>query len=125
MSKVDERGGRVGLTTALSSLGRRAYLSFWSARIARFILSCPSRKPVTIKSISEGTFILPDDVIVALKEMEILKLKTRLNGVMTIDKSKVREWAKLNKVDTTAIAAGEGFVDRWKLEVRNGEHTGG
>ena len=60
--------------TALSELGRRAYLAFWSATLARYITAnIPNDRRITVKEISEGTYILPDDVIATLKDMNVLE----------------------------------------------------
>jgi hypothetical protein len=41
--------------------------------VAQYILSRSPRESLTVQSISDGTYILPGDVITALKEMRVLK----------------------------------------------------
>lgn len=108
--------GRIGgPEKPLSELGRRGYLRFWSARVARSILAAPVKKVVTVKWISENAFMLPDDVTAALKEMNVLNVKRKVDGTAVVNKAKVREWAKGNGVDVhlTPFVNADGFVDGW------------
>ena len=109
--------GSLLLTTicykALSDLGRRGYLSFWSATVARYMLASPARKTSTVKSISDETYILPDDIIAALKEMNVLNGKKRADGTAIVNKAKVREWAKVNGVDLEPVVDSDGFLEEW------------
>ncbi|KAI9815151.1 MAG: hypothetical protein M1832_005553 [Thelocarpon impressellum] len=111
--ELSKREGRIGgPEKPLSDLGRRGYLSFWSSTIARFILAAPARKPFTIKDVSEDTFILADDVIAALKEMNVLNPRQRAGGAMGVNKVKVREWARGNGVDLAPVVDAEGFLEQ-------------
>ena len=113
---LSQREGRIGgPEKPLSELGKRGYLRFWSARVARSILAAPARKVITIKRISEDTFMLPDDVIAALKEMDVLNAKKKADGTAVVNKVKVKEWAKLHGVDVdlTHFVNVDGFVNGW------------
>ncbi|KAI9791505.1 MAG: hypothetical protein M1816_003849 [Peltula sp. TS41687] len=94
-----------------SEAGRRAYISFWSATVARHILSCPSRQAISVRSISNATWILPDDVIVALKHMDIVNPKQSVKGKIVIKKSKVREWASRHRVGRESPVDSKAFID--------------
>ncbi|TKA81223.1 hypothetical protein B0A49_00493 [Cryomyces minteri] len=107
---------------ALSEPGRLAYLSFWSAALARHILSHPSqlsKKPLTVRALSEATWILPDDIIAALKAMGVVEARRKADGRpdkrVVIDRAKVRAWAAANRVGMA------GPVDREALVGREGE----
>ena len=114
--ELSRREGRIGgPEKPLSELGRRGYLRFWAARVARSILAAPTKKVVTVKWISEDAFMLPDDVIAALKEMNVLNAKKKADGTAVVNKAKVREWAKVNGVDVelTPFVNADGFMDGW------------
>ncbi len=114
--ELSRREGRIGgPEKPLSELGRRGYLRFWSARVARSVLAAPVRKVVTVKWISEDAFMLADDVVAALKEMNVLNAKKKADGMAVVNKAKVREWAKVHGVDVhlTPFVNSNGFVDEW------------
>lgn len=106
---------------ALSNLGKRAYISFWSESVARFILSSPPGKAITVRAISKGTYILPDDVIAALKAMDILKPKEMVKGRIIVKKSKVREWMRANGVGMESPVDPEAFLNAVDPEGTNGK----
>lgn len=105
-------------TTALSELGQRAYLAFWSATLARYIIAnLPDNRRITIKEISEDTYILPDDVIATFKEMNVLdwvddigngdgdrdgKNSRIMSSTIVIKKANVRAWMAANGVGILA-----------------------
>ncbi|KAI9843569.1 MAG: hypothetical protein M1837_006245 [Sclerophora amabilis] len=99
------------LRVALSDLGKRGYTSFWCTTVARYILSSPLRKTITVKSISENTFVLPDDIIAALKEMSVLNPKKRAADTAVVNKAKVKEWAQSNGVDVAPVVDPAGFFE--------------
>ena len=98
---------------ALSDLGRTGYLSFWSTTIARTILAAPARKSLTIKQISEKTFILQDDIIAALKAMDVFDSKKHNDGTLVINKSRVREWATVNRLSLQSPVDSKAFIKNW------------
>jgi hypothetical protein len=92
------------LHVALSELGRKGYQSFWSRTIANYILSQPvnSKKPgmTSVAELSEQTYILQEDVLATLKDMDVLEKppRKRQDGALIADKGKVREWAERNDI---------------------------
>ena len=115
---------------ALSTLGKRGYLSFWSATIARYILSYPAKRRISVQNISEDTFILPADVVAALKDMDVLspappgrtsalsslsssQHAKDASGSSVVNKARVREWAATNRVDSMPVVSSEDFVPDW------------
>ncbi|KAI9875542.1 MAG: hypothetical protein M1830_008356 [Pleopsidium flavum] len=123
--ELSKREGRIGgPEKPLSDLGRRGYLRFWSVRVVRAILSAPAKKVITVNRISEDTFMLPDDVIAALKEMAVLNAKKKADGTAVVNKAKVREWANVNNVDVdlTHSVSADGVMEDWMLE-RAGTET--
>ncbi|KAJ9659408.1 SAS complex subunit [Neophaeococcomyces mojaviensis] len=87
----------------LSAMGRKAYVRFWSERVARFFMGMTAdaegekvfrtvkekkgkrttfaREIMTIKEIGDRTGILPEDVIAALSEMGVCVPQKRLKKV--------------------------------------------
>lgn len=84
--------------TALSDLGRLAYMHYWSATLARTILSCPSKKTITVLDLREKTYIVPEDIIATLQAMDVLEQKKRGGAEAVINKAKVRAWAERQRV---------------------------
>ncbi len=107
--------GLSGLTQrkALSDLGKRGYLSFWSASIARSVLSLPVRKTTTVQMVSKETYILPEDIITTLKEMNVHSPTRRADGTMILDKCKIREWASRNGLDLAPLIDPDAFSETW------------
>lgn len=99
------------LAKALSELGRRGYLAFWSGTIARCLTSRPSKRTVTIRTISEETYILPDDIITTLKEMDVLERRSKGGADAVINKAKVRAWAAANGVSMVPPADPDALVE--------------
>jgi len=87
------------METALSELGRQAYIRYWSGVIARYIIALPARKTVTVQKICEDTYIVQDDITTTLKDMGILEHKKKGGANVVINKAKVREWAATNHVN--------------------------
>lgn len=105
--ELGKREGRFGgPERPLSALGRRGYLIYWSAEIARSILGCANRKMVTIKDVSDGTWILQEDVVAALKEMDVVEKRKTAGGNIVVNKGKVRAWAEKH-----GVKEGVGLID--------------
>lgn len=113
LSRLEGRIG--GPEKPLSELGRRGYLRFWSARVARSLLWAPAKQVITVKWLSEDTYMLPDDVISALKEMNVLNAKKKTPEILVINRAKLREWAEANDVDVDLahLVAKDDFVHGW------------
>ena len=111
LSKRDNRIG--GPEKPLSELGRKGYMQFWQATIARTVLSLRTRSTVSVQEISERCWIAPEDVVGALKAMGVMALGKKADGSAMISKKIVREWAAREKVDLTPPISEEGFVEEW------------
>lgn len=99
-------------STALSDLGRLAYVHYWSQTLARTLLSSPSKKTLTVHDLGQRTFIVPDDIIATLQAMEVLEHKKRGGAEAVVNKAKVRAWVEKHKVDLKCPVDSEGFVLR-------------
>lgn len=100
------------IVTALSDLGHRAYTHYWSQTLARAIISCSSKKTLTVLDLREKTYITPDDMTATLQAMDVLEQKKRGGAEAVINKAKVRAWAERNKVDLRSPVDPEAFVVR-------------
>jgi hypothetical protein len=137
-------------TVALSRLGYLAYKSYWAHTIARTLLSKPTtsnagktssnnRQPLTIRELSDETYILPDDIVSTLQSMQVLervKCKKPPNSVgatsvgdgddkdkvsddtvpeedqANISRPKLQKWAAEHKVSMTPPVDVAGFIER-------------
>jgi len=110
LSKREGRHG--GPERPLSELGRRAYLAYWAGEIVRFVLSRPAKKMVTVQATSEETYILPEDIILTLKEMGVTEQRKMGKSEMgvVINKARVRAWAEANKVAMTPPVDAAAFM---------------
>ncbi|RYF28488.1 MAG: hypothetical protein EOO23_07465, partial [Comamonadaceae bacterium] len=84
---------------ALSDLGRLAYEHYWSATLARAIVSCPSKRTLTVLDLREKTYIVPDDIIATLQTMDVLEHRKKGGAEAVINKAKVKAWAERHRVD--------------------------
>ncbi|KAF2174017.1 hypothetical protein M409DRAFT_35204 [Zasmidium cellare ATCC 36951] len=109
---LGKREGRFGgPERPLSTLGRKGYITYWCGEVARFILGCPKQKTVKIKDVSDETWIMPEDVVAALKEMDVLEKRKTASGSIVVNKSKVRAWAEKSKISMDPVVDVEAFVE--------------
>jgi histone acetyltransferase HTATIP len=101
------------MITALSDLGRLAYQHYWSATLARAILSSPSKKTLTALDLREKTYIVPDDIIATLQAMDVLEHRKKGGAEAVINKTKVKAWAESHSVNLKSSPVDpEAFVLR-------------
>jgi hypothetical protein len=111
--ELSKREGRLGgPEKPLSELGRRAYIHFWASTIVRYIIAAPAKKTITVKEISEDTYIIPDDIITTLKEMGILEQRKKGNAKTVINKANARAWAQGHRVSLLSPVDMEAFTIR-------------
>lgn len=116
--ELSKREGRLGgPEKPLSELGRKGYLQFWQARVARTVLGLRSRSSIGIKDLADECWVLPEDVVSALTEMGVCESapggKKRKDGKVLVTKGTVRDWVKSNKVDLMPPIDDEGFLGEW------------
>ncbi|KAL8768426.1 MAG: hypothetical protein Q9209_005332 [Squamulea sp. 1 TL-2023] len=101
----------------LSELGRIGYLKFWQARVASAILDLKNKTTLSVEEIADACWMLPEDVITTLKEMDVLGTKKKMNdGSVVLNKARVREWLAESKVDLTAPVDEDGFVEDYLVD---------
>jgi len=111
--ELSKREGRFGgPEKPLSELGRRSYIHFWSGTIARYIIDAPAKKTITVKAISDDTYIITDDIITALKEMQVLQHQKKGSKKAIINKARVRAWAEANRVSLENPVDKDAFMIR-------------
>jgi GNAT superfamily N-acetyltransferase len=109
--ELGKREGRFGgPERPLSALGRKGYIAFWCGEVARYILNAPLKRTVTVKEISDETWILQEDVVAALKEMDVVEKRKTASGNVVVNKAKVRTWAEKNGVSSVPLVDVDAFV---------------
>ena len=84
-------------------------------------MKAPLKKPVTIKDISDETYILQEDVVAALKEMDVLEKRKTATGNVVLNKSKIRDWAEKHGVSEKPLIDIEAFVEDEEQYEEDGE----
>lgn len=111
LSRRENRLG--GPEKPLSELGRKGYMRFWEARVARAILELKSKQTLSVGEISEASWVLPEDVVGTLKDMGVLTASKRADGAAVISKARLRESILKKGLDVTPPVSEEGFLDEW------------
>jgi GNAT superfamily N-acetyltransferase len=115
--ELGKREGRFGgPERPLSVLGRKGYVVFWCGEVARYVLKAPMKKAVSVKEISEETYILQEDVVAALKEMDVLEKRKTAAGNVVLNKSKVKAWAERHGVSEKPLIDVEAFIEEVEWE---------
>lgn len=121
---LGRREGRFGgPEKPLSAKGLKGYLAYWCREVARFIVEAPAKKTVSVKGISEGTWIMPEDVVVALREMGCLEERKTGSGSLVVNKRRVREWAEERRVVLRPVVDVEAFVEEEESELSDVEES--
>ncbi|KAI7296291.1 hypothetical protein KC315_g18769 [Hortaea werneckii] len=109
---LGRREGRFGgPEKPLSQLGRKGYIVYWCGEVYRYLMSCHLKKTVTIKEISEETYIMQEDVVAALREMDVVESRKTASGSVVVNKAKLRAWAEKVGVSTEPLIDENAFVE--------------
>lgn len=114
LSRREDRIG--GPEKPLSELGRKGYMQFWVARVARTVIGLRIKSTASVGELAERCCMLPEDVVGALKEMGVIGGKKKPDGSIVVSKAEIRQWVARNGVDLTPPVIEQGFVDEWVLE---------
>lgn len=110
--ELGRREGRFGgPERPLSALGRKGYVAFWCSEVCRFMMQSLAKKTVTVKAISDATWILPDDIVTALHEMDISEKRKTAGGRVVVNRGKIRAWAEARGVAEQPVIDVDAFVD--------------
>ncbi|THW58732.1 hypothetical protein D6D25_02808 [Aureobasidium pullulans] len=106
--ELSRREGRLGgPEKPLSSLGRKAYLAYWSDSICRTILSNPSNRSWTVDQIVQQTWIAPEDVVMTLSETAMIMPNKLPDGSVMLVRGKIETWVRAHET-----AAATPAIDR-------------
>ncbi|GAB1742344.1 hypothetical protein NU219Hw_g7894t1 [Hortaea werneckii] len=109
---LGRREGRFGgPEKPLSQLGRKGYIVYWCGEVYRYLMSCHLKKTVTIKEISEETYIMQEDVVAALREMDVVEGRKTASGNVVVNKAKLRAWAEKVGVSAEPLVDENAFVE--------------
>ena len=111
LSRRENRLG--GPEKPLSELGRKGYMRFWEARVAKTILELKSKRTLSVAEIAEHCWVLPEDVVGTLKDMGVLTASKRADGAAVVNKSRLRECLVKRGLDLTPPVSEKGFLDEW------------
>jgi hypothetical protein len=67
---------------------------------------------VTVKAISEATYIIQEDIIATLQEMDVLERRKKGAATAVINKAQVKIWAATNRVNLAGPVDEGAFVNR-------------
>jgi hypothetical protein len=112
LSRREDRVG--GPEKPLSELGRKGYMQFWQARVARTVLGLKSKSTLSVGEVSKLCWMLPEDVVAALKEMGVLGAKKRADGSAVVGKARIREWIGRYGLDVEPPTSEDGFLEVWE-----------
>ncbi len=75
------------------------------------MLRAPLKRTLTVRNISEGTYVMQEDVVAALKEMDVLEKRKTAAGSIVVNKSKLRAWAERHGVSWEPVVDLDAFVE--------------
>lgn len=75
-------------------------------------MSSPSKKTLTVNDLGQKTFIVPDDIIPTLQDMDVLEHKKRGGAEAVINKAKVRAWVEKHHMNLASPVDSEAFILR-------------
>lgn len=109
--ELSKREGRIGgPEKPLSELGKRGYMRFWESRVTKAILKMRAKSSISVHDIALECWMLDEDVIAVLKEMDLLETRKKGNAKAMLRKEKLREWAMKQAVDLESPVDYDAFV---------------
>lgn len=92
-------------------------MSYWSAAICRTILWTVAKR-ITVSDIVQDTWILPEDVIATLKDMDVVESEHGGNGALAINRARVKTWGEMNKMASETTVDRNAFAEAFNGEAR-------
>lgn len=115
--ELGRREGRFGgPERPLSALGKKGYIAYWCGEVARHVINAPGKKPLSVKDISEATYILPDDVAAAVKAMDVCEARKTASGNVVVKKERVRQWAEKLGVKLQPLVDVDAFTKEYEVQ---------
>ena len=90
----------------LSDLGYASYIAFWSRELARVFTNTAFKyksHTFTLEGLQEITGFRADDILLALKDMNLIEAQRKRDGAFVIPLEAAREWASKHKIDTEPL----------------------
>jgi hypothetical protein len=66
---------------------------------------------------------MPEDVVVALKEMDCLEARKTASGSLVVNKGRVKEWADKHRVLLAPVVDVDAFVEEEESELSDVEES--
>ena len=105
--ELSRREGKLGSPEKpLSDLGYAGYISFWSRELARIFTQTNFKyksHTFTLEGLQELTGFRADDILTALKSMDVIEAQRKRDGAFVISVKAAEEWTKRNKVDLSPL----------------------
>lgn len=100
--ELSRREGKLGSPEKpLSDLGYAGYISYWSRELA-ILFTTTSFKykshTFTLEALQELTGFRSDDILIALKSMNVIEAQRRRDGAFVISVRSAEQWVKSHKV---------------------------
>ena len=105
--ELSRREGKLGSPEKpLSDLGYAGYISYWSRELA-IIFTTMSFKykshTFTLESLQEMTGFRSDDILIALKRMNLIEAQRKRDGAFVISIEAAQKWSKNHNIDSTPL----------------------
>jgi histone acetyltransferase MYST1 len=105
--ELSKREGLLGSPEKpLSDLGYASYIAFWSWQLCRVFTTTPFKyksHTFTLEGLQEVTGFRADDILIALKSMNLIEAQRKRDGALVISLEAAREWASKHKIDTEPV----------------------
>lgn len=104
----------------ISALGMKSYKRYWAAEIARWLLKNyeDSNKnykkgdmlTITVNTISQGTWIHPDDVLETLREMNFVARENEKGPKCIMSPDAIEKYLHERKISIQKVVDEDGFL---------------
>jgi hypothetical protein len=90
----------------LSDLGYASYIAFWSWQLCRVFTTTAFKyksHTFTLEGLQEVTGFRADDILIALKHMNLIEAQRKRDGAFVISLEAAREYASKHKIETEPL----------------------
>ena len=105
--ELSRREGKLGSPEKpLSDLGYAGYISYWSRELAILFTTTPFKyksHTFTLETLQELTGFRSDDILIALKDMNIVEAQRKRDGAFVVSLQAAERWLKHHKIVTTPL----------------------
>lgn len=96
-------------------MGRKAYIAYWSAATCRSILRHETEE-MTITQIVQDTWIQPEDIIAALKDMDVMDATNASADRIKLNIARLKAWADMHTASLTSPINVNAFSETMEEE---------